>query len=250
MKKIISAFIITFVLSGASMAQTSGTLTVTATTSATSTPTYSPDNIVAFWIEDASSNFVKTILAYASERKQYLVNWKAKTTIAGSVYNVVDAITGATKTSHGSRSGTWNGKNRSSVLVADGTYTVKMEVTDNDGVKQNLASISFTKGASSQTLTPASTSGFSAITISWVPVSTALEEQTVNSLYRIYPTHATDNIYATGVDIESIEICDLHGKLLISSPKSVVYVNSLPAGMYLANIITANGNYVRKFFRN
>jgi hypothetical protein len=114
------AFFCIFMLS----AQTVGTLSVTATTSQTSSPSYSPDNIVAFWIEDSNGSFVKTLLAYANERKQYLTAWRTKTTVAGSVYNTLDAITGATRTSHAARTASWNGKNRSQVVVADGYYTL------------------------------------------------------------------------------------------------------------------------------
>ena len=250
MKRIIILCLIAFPSIVGIYAQTSGTLTVTATTSATSTPEYAPNNIVAFWIENSSGSFVKTLLAYASERKQYLVNWKSKTTLAGSAYNVVDAVTGATKGSHASRTATWNGTNRSSVQVADGTYTVKMEVTDNDGVKQNLASISFTKGTTAQTLTPAATNGFSSITIKWTPVTTDLIEQTENAFYRIYPTVASETIYVTGTGIQTVEVCDLKGQLLLSSNQQSLKIAQLPSGTYLAHIITDNGNFVRKFVRS
>lgn len=60
-------------ISLSTLAQTIGTLSVTATTSQTTSPSYQQKNIVAFWIEDSNGSFVKTLLAYASERRQYLV---------------------------------------------------------------------------------------------------------------------------------------------------------------------------------
>jgi nitronate monooxygenase len=56
--------------------------------------------VVAIWVEDNQGNFVKTLLAYAQNRKTHLNTWEASTTAAGIPFNTVDAITGATKTSH------------------------------------------------------------------------------------------------------------------------------------------------------
>ena len=141
-------FLIGISFFGSIAGQTAGQLTVTFTTSKTSASTYNPKNIVAVWIIDSNGKFVKTLLALASERKADLVGWKTVTTIAASSYNTVDAITGATQSSHGTRNCTWNGKDKLSVLVPDGNYTLKMEVTDNDLKAQNIASFVFVKGTS------------------------------------------------------------------------------------------------------
>lgn len=230
-------------------AQTAGILTVTATTSQTSSATYRPKNIVAFWIESSSGSFVKTLLAYASERKHYLANWQTKTNFAGSIYNTTDAITGATQTSHGARTASWNGKNRSQVLVADGNYTLKMESTDNDGVVQNLAAISFVKGTSSQTLTPPTTSGFSSISITWTPSTTSVEEIEDNSLFRLYPTHAKSELFVQGVAIKSIDISDIHGRVLIHSTEPTISVGHLPTAGYFATIYSDQGVFVKRFVK-
>lgn len=248
MKKAI-LFISMIIITINSQSQTSGTLTVTATTSKTSTPEYTPKNIVAFWIEDSNGLFVKTLLAYADERKQYLKNWRAKTTIAGSVYNSVDAITGPTQLSHTARTASWNGKNKSSILVADGTYKLKMEVTDNDGVVQNLAEIAFTKGATEQILTPGTTNGFSNITIKWSPVNTAIDEIKHNSPYQVYATNATNTVFISGLNIKLVEITDINGKAVLKTTKTTISVLNLPKGIYFANIITDSGNHIRKFLR-
>lgn len=230
-------------------AQTEGTLSVSATTSKTSIPDYNPSNIVAIWIEDSSGKFVKTLLAYASVYRQYLLTWKAVTTIAGSAYNTVDAITGATETSHGTRTCTWNGKNRFSALVADGTYTLKMELTDNNGDKQNLAAFTFTKGTSIQTITPPTTSGFSNISIEWIPLNTAIKEVEESSNYIIYPNPAGNFFSVTGDDIKRIEICSLDGKQLYSSDEQKIFLNFLPKGMYLVNIFVRNGIIMQKLIK-
>jgi len=248
MKKLISLLALLICISYLS-AQTDGTLTVTATTSKTSTPTYNPKNIVAMWIEDSSGKFVKTLLAYAGERKQHLKTWKAVTTVAGALYNTVDAKTGATQNSHAARTCTWNGKNRSSVLVADGTYKLRMELTDNDGTVQNLATFNFTKGTSIETLTPPTTSGFSSISIKWTPLNTAIEEVEESDNYIIYPNPAGNSISVTGDDIKRIEICSLDGKKLYSSDEKKIYLNFLPNGMYMVNIFVRNGIVMRKLIK-
>lgn len=248
MRKLISLLAMLILISYIS-AQTAGTLTVTATTSKTSTATYNPKNIVAMWVEDSSGKFVKTLLAYASERKQHLKTWKAVTTVAGSVYNIVDAKTGATQTSHAARTCTWNGKNTSSVLVADGTYKIRMEVTDNDGVVQNLATFTFTKGTSIQTLNPSTTNGFSNISIEWKPLNTAVDDVEANSIYQLYPNPVTNKLFVSGDDIKKIEICDLDGKVLYSSASQEIYLNFLPKGFYMVNIQIDRKNLIRKFLK-
>jgi len=248
MRKLISLLALSIFFNYLS-AQTDGTLTVSATTSQTSTPTYAPKNIVAMWIEDSSGKFVKTLLAYANTRKASLLAWKSVTTTAGSAYNIVDAKAGATQTSHTVRTCTWNGKNYLSVLVADGTYKLKMELTDNDGKKQNLASFNITKGTSIETLTPATISGFSSISIKWTPLNTAIEEVEESENYIIYPNPAANSISVTGDDIKRIEICSLDGKKLYSSDEKKIYLNFLPDGMYMVNIFVRNGIVMRKLIK-
>lgn len=242
------------VVIGLISAQTNGTLTVTATTSKTSTPEYSPKNIVAFWIEDSNGKFVKTILVFAEERQQYLKKWKAVTTLAGSMYNRVgtsttDATSGATKSSHAARTGKWNGKNVSSVTVADGTYTIKLETTDNDGVAQNFTSFTFEKGRQPVSLTPAAINGYSNISISWVPDITGVKEVETPSLYKIAPNPVKDIIVIPGFGVQSIEIYTLNGSEIMKSADNQLNVSNLPKGIYLLNVVTDQQNYLQKFIK-
>lgn len=229
-------------------AVTEGQLTVTATTSKTSSPSYAPSNIIAIYILDSQGKFVKTLLAYASERKQYLVNWKSVTAIAGAAYNTVDAITGATQNSHTSRSCTWNGKNRSGVTVDDGTYTVRMELTDNDGKAQNLASFTFTKGTTPVTLTPSTTSGFSNITIKWQPVNTALETTSSESSSLLLSNPVTTTLTIRDTNIRQLEIFDLNGKRVHQSNTSVTNIQHLSAGTYVIKITKPDRSSQREQF--
>ena len=74
-----------------------GTLRVSTLTSAAG-GNYAPRNIVAIWVEDASGNYVKTLLVYANTYKQFLTHWRTK-----SQYDRTDAISGATVNSHAAR---------------------------------------------------------------------------------------------------------------------------------------------------
>ena len=152
MKKIYSTAFSIFFFAVSLFAQTSGELTVTVTTSTTG-GNYSPKNIVAIWIEDDAGNFVKTLLAYAQTRKTHLNTWQASTTAAGSPYNTVDAITGATKSSHGTRTCYWNASDVDGEIVIDGTYKIWMELTDKNSTG-NFSSFSFVKGDQPEAVIP------------------------------------------------------------------------------------------------
>ena len=228
----------------ASEASTPGTLNVTVTTSATSGAQYSPRNVEAIWIENSSGVFVKSLLVYAQARISELTNWNNS-----SAGNKVDAITGATQSTHGVRTCSWNGTNVLGVVVADGTYTLKMELTDKNGTG-NLGTFTFVKGTTTQTQTPASVPSFSAITIKWTPsVGTAVEDVNLSDLYQVYPNPTSTSIFVKGLDIQEIEIFNLNGKSLIKTNLHNVNINSLPKGVYMIKINSETGAVMRKLIK-
>ena len=222
---------------------TSGTLTVSVTTSSAGGK-YFPEHVMAIWIEDGSGKFVKTLLAYADKRKGYLTNWKK----VNSTYNTVDAVTGATKTSHTTRTCTWNGTNVSKAQVTDGNYVLKMELTDKDATG-NVGSFTFAKGTSEVTLNPTSIPSFSNISIKWTPTNTSVEDIEENNLYRIYPNPAKKYIYVTGFDISLVDIINTDGRILLSSDQQNVDVSTLKKGVYIVNIHTSKGSVLQKFIK-
>lgn len=141
----------------------SGTATLTklsfSVTTATLGGRYSPRNIYAIWVTDAQGKFVKTLAKFARIRARYLTGWNA-----ASAGNVVDAVSGATVTTHGARMATWNFTDVSKKVVPDGEYKLVVELTDADktGVSH---SIPFTKGASAMKLTPADHANFKAMSL-------------------------------------------------------------------------------------
>lgn len=129
---------------------------------------YSPRNIGAIWINDASDHYVKTLAIWADKRVRYLVKWNAATAAAKVPADRTDAISGATKTSHGVRTGTWNCTNSAKMQVADGGYKVCFELTDFDG-QGPYDCVPFTKGPTPVLLTPADVSSFTARKLELVP---------------------------------------------------------------------------------
>lgn len=241
MKTIITSLLV--LISFFTFAQTEGTLTVSLTTSSAG-GNYSPRNIVAIWIEDDNGNFVKTLMAYANVRKTHLNTWEASTSAAGSIYNVVDAITGVTKTSHGERTCFWDATNIDGNIVEDGNYLVWMELTDKNGTG-NFSSFSFTKSGNIISLTPDNEPSFNSISILWEPLINITIEELANE-YNIYPNPAKSSLNIEGENFDEVKIYNAIGQLILSSHLSTIDIKNLKQGTYLVKIDTPKGNIMKK----
>ncbi len=124
--------------------------------------TYSPRHVFAIWIEK-DGIFVKTRKAMANARKQYLYKWAAS-----SNYNVTDAITGATLTSHQTHTVQWNCTNVSGNVVPDGIYTLWVEFTDKHA-QGPFYSIQFNKGTEPVLITPPNQTYLTNMELSYAP---------------------------------------------------------------------------------
>lgn len=244
MKKSLFAFSFLALTVSMSFAQSNGTLTVTATTS-TAGGNYAPKNVVAIWIEDNQGNFVKTLLAYAQTRKTHLNTWEASTTAFGSPFNTVDAITGATKSSHSTRTCTWNGTDVNGTLVPDGTYKVRMELTDKNNTG-NFSTFTFTKGSNAETQNHANVPSFASITINWEPVITAVNDPELEKNYCVFPNPASSVIRVLGEDILEIEVLNLAGSILYKGKSETIDVGNQPEGIYYVKISTGKGVVTKK----
>ncbi|MEI8084714.1 MAG: hypothetical protein WCG93_00730 [Paludibacter sp.] len=142
--------------------KTAGTFTISTATS-TAGGNYAPNHVLAFWIENNSGVFVKSLLVFAAARKADLTYW-----IYNSTGNTTNATTGATQSIYATRTCSWNGTNVSGAIVEDGTYRICMELTDRNGTG-NFSYFNFTKGAVAQTQAPANVSSFSNISLKWTP---------------------------------------------------------------------------------
>ncbi len=228
--------------------QTSGSLSVSVTTSSTG-GNYAPRNVLAIWVEDSSGKFVKTLLAYAATRKTHLNTWETSTTTAGSAFNVTDAITGATQSTHGTRTCSWNGKDFNSNQVADGNYNLRMELTDKNATG-NTASFAFVKGPANQTLSPANVPSFSSISIKWTSsVTGIIPELTESNTVVVYPNPGKGIFTVLGENIQSIIVSDLSGKTILKSESPVVDLSHHPKGIYLFTVKAGEQTFVEKIIK-
>ena len=229
-------------------AQTEGTLNVTVTTS-TAGGNYAPRHVVAIWIEDESGNFVKTLLAYADRRITHLNAWEKSTDQKGIMYNRTDAITGATKSSHDTRTCSWNGTDYNKVLVADGKYFVCMELTDKNA-SGNYSKFEFEKGENNS-LSPQNAPSFSSISISWEKSGTVdIDEFWHDAKVQIFPNPANSIFFVRGENITEIEILSLSGKVIFkNSGTTRIDMSNYKNGMYLARIKTNSGTIIKKIVK-
>lgn len=141
---------------------------ITATTTTKAGQQYAPRNVVAVWIEDAQGQFVKTIDRWSSARTQHLIEWN---TAAG--VGDVDGVSGASRSDHATPlSIEWKLKGADQQLVADGTYTIRMESTESNATSAadcNEATFTFVKGPAAQSQTALSNGGFTNVSIEFTP---------------------------------------------------------------------------------
>lgn len=247
MKKIIISFVFIITMSWNMVAQTNGELLVTVTTSETG-GNYAPRNIVAIWVEDDNGNFVKTLLAYANTRKTHLNTWQASTTAAGTAYNTTDAISGATRSSHSTRSCTWNGTDFNGLDVADGTYYLWLELTDKNSTG-NFSSFQFVKGEDDQFLTPDDVPSFASISINWDAIITSVFTQNEYPEISIHPNPSQGSFTVQGDNIKEVEVRTISGELILISNSSIVDISDAKPGFYLITVKTDKTRVVKKLIK-
>lgn len=245
MKKIYILIALFMMSASLLFAQTEGTLSVSVSTSEAGGG-YAPSNVVAIWVQDDNGNFVKTLLAYAASRKTHLNNWQAVTTASGSAYDVTDATTGATRSSHSTRTCTWNATDVNGAIVPDGTYHLYMELTDRNNTG-NISSYDFLKGPNGITLSPADEPSFSSVNAQWSATSSSSINSVENKeTFTVYPNPGTGIYSVKGDGLESIEIKSITGKSVGFSEEQTIDISSQPNGIYFILIKTEDLTYVRK----
>jgi hypothetical protein len=135
------------------------TFTFDATT-VTARGTYAPRNVGGIWITDSSNKFVKTLSVWGAIRLSNATAW-----VQASGNNRTDAVTGATRTSHGAIQGKWDCTDVSHNAVPDGSYTVHITFTESDanpffGGTPIQASVNFSKSAAGGDATGTDTANF------------------------------------------------------------------------------------------
>ena len=223
----------------ATTASTAGTLTISTKV------TYSNPYYYAVWINNTSGAFLRTLTIYGNNTSYYadLAHWNSE-----SARNKVNAVTGATKSATATYVSTWNAMDQANgTVVADGTYPVKIEMAaEAYGINSKYIATTFTKGPASQIVTPTVVSPISAITLTWTPVNTAIDNVEFSKLYNVYPNPVISSVYAAGNNIRGLQICTLIGKVLLSTNEQQLNISKLSRGFYLAVIYAKDGMVVKK----
>jgi hypothetical protein len=132
------------------------------------TARYAPKHVVAAWVTDSSNNLIQTVLNSTGPRKNRLVQWYAVTNSGANVKSV-NGVSSATINDYTNPTTTvtWNGKDISGNVVADGTYKFWLDFTECDNDAAHAGSLpanlkpepyreySFLKSTSSVVLNPA-----------------------------------------------------------------------------------------------
>lgn len=247
MRNIYLSLLFVFAFAYSVQSQSYGFLTVQTTTS-NAGGNYNPRNVVAIWVEDNSGNFVKTLLAYGNNRKTHLNNWQASTTGAGSAYNTVDAISGATRNSHAIRNCTWNGTDINGALVPDGTYKLKMELTDKNSTG-NYSTFTFVKGPNVDLQTPSDEPSFASLSIHWKPSAVNIEEARMENKTNVFPNPTKDQIIIECEQFISVELYNINGRLIYKGDDKVLDVSVFETGLYVLRVITENEVYIEKVIK-
>jgi hypothetical protein len=258
MKRTITAFLLlisVFILNAQNQTQsataTAGTLTVAFSTN--STNTYA----LAIYITNSSNALVNTMLYRTKNGDSSAADMTTFWSKIGSSWSTsatklmtntdLDATSGATATTAYTAKSLYWGKNTSISSIADGSYTVNFEMANYTGsISRRYTSGVFTKGSAAQTVTVPNVTGFTGMTLTWTPVSAGIENVEFSKLYNVYPNPAISSIYASGNDIEEVQICSLTGKILLTSKLQNVNISTLPKGAYLAVIYAKDGMVVKK----
>ncbi len=209
---------------------------------------YSPKHVLAIWVEDATGNFVKTSKIRAASRIQYLYSWNS-----ASSGNTVDAISGATLNSHTTHTATWDCKDLRGNFVQDGDYKMYVEFTEAHA-QGPITSVTFNKGTTSLTLTPAEETYFKDITLDYACNCVSIKPVNPLELSLInYPNPFKDatnikfhlkNNSDVKMDIVNIKgevVSSLLNEKMISGEHTIKWnAAELPSGIYFVNLVTDN----------
>ncbi|WCJ58375.1 DUF2271 domain-containing protein [Fontisphaera persica] len=89
---------------------------------------YAPRHVMAVWVADAQTNYVKTLLRLGQKRQNKLHTWNQ----ARGSDDRVDGVTGATVAEHQTHRVLWKGDNAEGKPVPAGQYFLVIEFTENN----------------------------------------------------------------------------------------------------------------------
>lgn len=233
--------------------QTNGTLTFTFT----ETHSGSTKNVLAVWITDNSGTFVKTRMRFwGSGTDDHLPSWKNN-----SGQNVVDAITGPTRTAStnppafGVKTVIWDGKDVTAVTVPDGTYQVYVESSWNNpeppgNQHSTIINFPFEKSSVTTHSAPAGNNYFSNITLDWVPNPVSNIKETNDRNISVYPNPSNGMFqinFNKPFNVSKVLVRRINGEIVYeealdkSSGMDIsLDLMELSAGIYLVEVISSD----------
>jgi hypothetical protein len=247
---VLAVIILTITLDGGLLnSQTPGTFTLSLYT--TSTGGYSPRHVVAIWLENSNSTFVKTKLLQSSgSNLDHLALWTSR---AGS--NTVDATTGATLLTHGNITVVWNGTDITGAVVPDGSYNawVEMAWASNLTTGKTYSIFPFTKGPVAFQSTPTNLTNFYSISLNWAPSTpTLVEKVPENNEASIYPNPTSGLLhmkFRNGHRYVQVRVYNESGIKVYSETlteftagEKTLDVSHLPAGIYFVSFHFETGD--------
>jgi uncharacterized protein (TIGR03382 family) len=179
--RVVSLAVVAWILGVATPSvEARGSVKVTFTTNPVPAPNnvYTPNNVVAVWVQNQGGTFVKTIGQWVAIRQPNLVAWKAA---RGAE---VDAVTNASRNEHGPLTVLWNLKDAQGNAVPDGTYTIRLEVAESNATtagQNNQGTFTFIKGATAQTQTGLTNGNFTNVSIEFNPNAVACNDGVVDA---------------------------------------------------------------------
>ena len=235
-------------------AQTAGTLTFTFS-EVSKTPTYNGNSqhVLAAWVQTSAGAFVKTKLRYAGGgTSDHLPTWSVNAggtagNCLSAAANVVDATTGATRSSWTTYSVVWNGESgpaASGTVQPDGTYKFSIQSTWNHGTGGTSTTYyTFTKGPTSFQQTISADPNYGNILIDWEPtVVTGLTSSSFIPEISVFPNPTTGVFNIDYSNTNNIKVFNTLGEIVFN--ENVTENSSGNKSINLANF--ANGIYMIK----
>lgn len=268
--------VIAIVFATATQSQTAGTLTFTFTevpVAIASTYQSTGKHVLAAWIQNTTGTgtgtFVKTKLRFAGGgTADHLPTWAVNaggvsTNCIAAACNVVDATTGATRSTWNTYTVNWDGKKGAAAtgtLQPDGVYKVTLQSTWNHGgTGTATSSYTFTKGPNIDHQTPAGTTTFTNVILHWEPLApNGLEENTYsNPIVNVSP-NPTEGIF--NVDFKNancIKVINTLGIVVheikldvLSDGSEKIDLTHFANGVYFINIANNKGAINHKVIVN
>lgn len=246
-------------------AQSAGTLSFTFTC-LPHTSYNATKSVMAVWIEDNTGAFVKTRTRNVGNgTKDHLPVWAVNAggpsnNALSTLCNVVGATSGATLTSFGAHTVTWDGTNAAGTQMPDGTYKILIQETWNHGTSGSATRIfTFTKGNTTDTQSPATDANFSNISLTWTPNDPASVNQGSfsESGVNIYPNPSSDgHFFVTFTSAAQLEVYNQLGALVKQEAcagyngKMPLDLSSLESGFYFVQLRDGVQNPIIKVILN